>query len=173
MPPAPNRYVACFAAGRLAGPDFAAPCVFGKAGLVDAKDKREGDKASPIGVWPARRALFRADRIAAPASRLRIDPISPDDGWCDDRDDIGYNRQIRRPYAGRHEILSREDGLYDLLVVLGHNDDPPVAGLGSAIFLHCQTPDGAPTLGCLAIPRADLIALVSRLNPGDEIEIAR
>jgi L,D-peptidoglycan transpeptidase YkuD (ErfK/YbiS/YcfS/YnhG family) len=173
MPQSPKRYLARLSTGQLTGPEFAAPCVFGKAGLIKASEKREGDKASPIGVWPVRRALFRADRIAARATQLRLDAITPDDGWCDDPDDMGYNRQIRKPYRGRHENLTREDRLYDLLVVLGHNDDPPVPGLGSAIFLHCQNPDGEPTLGCLALPRDALIDLVGRLEPGDEIEITR
>ena len=173
MPRSSKRYVARFSTGQLSGPDFAAPCVFGEAGLIAAHEKREGDKASPIGVWPVRRALFRADRITAPTTQIRLDAIAPDDGWCDDLDDIGYNRQIRRSYTGRHEVLTREDGLYDLLVVLGHNDDPPVPGLGSAIFLPCQNPDAKPTLGCLAGPRASLIDLVGQLTPGDEIEIAR
>ena len=171
MPPSPARYSAKLSSGELTGLDFAAPCVFGKAGLIDAREKREGDQASPIGIWPVRRALCRFDRIKPPATALRLDPITSDDGWCDDPSDAGYNRQIRIPYPARHETLKRSDQLYDLIVILGHNDDPPETGLGSAIFLHCQNHKGEPTLGCLALPRERLIELVSRLNPGDEIEI--
>lgn len=172
MPPSLKRYTARFATGEMLGPAFCAPCLFGEAGIIPAAEKREGDKASPIGVWPVRRALFRADRIDAPASALRLDAITDDDGWCDDPEDRAYNRQIRRPYAGNHEILTRQDNLYDLIIVLGHNDDPPIPGLGSAIFLHCQNPDGKPTAGCLALPRDDVLELLRRLRPGDEIEIA-
>ncbi len=173
MPHAPTRYIARLRDAQLTGPEFSAPCVFGEAGLIDASEKREGDKASPIGIWPVRRALFRADRMEAPDTALRLDRIDPQDGWCDDPNDAGYNRQVRLPYRGRHEVLTRTDQLYDLIVILGHNDDPPVPGRGSAIFLHCQNPDGRPTLGCLALPPQDLIELVRRLEPGDEIEIAR
>jgi L,D-peptidoglycan transpeptidase YkuD (ErfK/YbiS/YcfS/YnhG family) len=35
----------------------------------------------------------------------------------------------------------REDHLYDLVLVLGYNDDPVVPGKGSAIFLHLARPD--------------------------------
>ena len=38
---------------------------------------------------------------------------------------------MRLPYAASHEKLWREDGVYDIVVILGHNDDPPVAGAGS------------------------------------------
>ena len=169
----PVRYIASFSKSSLSGASFTASCVFGENGLVQAANKREGDKATPLGVWPVRRALFRADRMSAPKTALRINAITPEDGWCDDPDDAAYNRPVALPYPGRHEVLSRKDGLYDLVVVLGHNDDPPVSGFGSAIFLHCQSADGKPTLGCLAVPKPQLIELVSRLFPGDAIEVTR
>jgi L,D-peptidoglycan transpeptidase YkuD (ErfK/YbiS/YcfS/YnhG family) len=129
-------------------------CALGKGGL--SRDKREGDGATPVGAWPMRRLLYRADRISAPATRLPSAAIGREDGWCDDPADPAYNRPVRRPHAARHERLWREDALYDLLVVLGHNDDPVVAGAGSAIFLHVARPDYAPTEGCVALAHADL-----------------
>jgi L,D-peptidoglycan transpeptidase YkuD (ErfK/YbiS/YcfS/YnhG family) len=65
----------------------------------------------------------------------------------------------------------REDGLYDVVVVLGHNDDPPVPGMGSAIFLHCARPDFTPTQGCVALARADLEAVLALAGPGSAIEV--
>ncbi len=149
-------YTASQAAGRLRGPGFDAECVFGKAGLVPAAAKREGDGASPIGVWPVRRAFYRPDRLDRPQTLLRLDSIAANDGWCDDPGDPAYNRLIRTPYSASHETLVRDDGLYDLIVVLGHNDDPPAPAMGSAIFLHCRPDHDRGTLGCLAIPRAGL-----------------
>jgi len=165
-------YTASQTAERLCGSGFDAECVFGKAGLVPAAAKQEGDGASPIGVWPVRRAFYRADRLDAPRTALRLDTIKAQDGWCDDPGDPAYNRLIRKPYAASHESLMREDGLYDLIVVLGHNDDPPITAMGSAIFLHCRPDHDRGTLGCVAIPKADLITLLARLRPGDSIEIA-
>ena len=47
------------------------------------------------------------------------------------------------------------------MVILGHNDDPPVPGLGSAIFLHVAKDGYAPTEGCVALSREDLLALLA------------
>lgn len=151
--------------------DRAFPCAIGKGGMVAAQDKREGDGASPLGAWPLRRVLYRPDRGPAPRTALPVSPIAPDDGWCDDPAHPDYNRPVKRPFDARHEALWREDGLYDLVVVLGHNDDPPVAPLGSAIFLHLAKPDYAPTEGCIALARPDLEAVLALAAPGDVLII--
>ena len=135
-------------------------CALGHGGV--RRDKREGDGATPAGRLPLRRLLYRRDRLSeAPSTALACDAIARDDGWCDDPDDPAYNRPVRLPFAASHEKLWREDGLYDVVVVLGHNDDPPVPGLGSAIFLHVAPPDYGPTEGCVALALDDLLALLS------------
>ena len=146
-------------------------CALGPAGVVPAGAKREGDGASPAGLMPLRRVLWRPDRGAAPRTRLPVSAIAPDDGWCDAPDDPAYNRQVRLPYPASAERLWRDDRLYDLLVVLGHNDDPVTPGAGSAIFLHLAGPDYAPTQGCVALAAADLIHLLSLARPGDALRI--
>jgi len=126
------------------------------------KDKREGDGATPAGLLPLRRVLFRADRIGKPPrSALPREPISPDDGWCDDPLHPDYNRMVRLPHPARCEALWRSDPLYDVVGVLGWNDAPPVPGRGSAIFLHVATSDLSPTAGCIALPLADLLAVLA------------
>jgi L,D-peptidoglycan transpeptidase YkuD (ErfK/YbiS/YcfS/YnhG family) len=122
--------------------------------------KQEGDGATPAGTLPLRRVLFRADRVPAPACAAPRAPLAPDDGWCDDPGHPDYNRLIRLPHAARHEALWRDDALYDVIGVLGWNDAPVVPGRGSAIFLHIARPDGAPTDGCIALPRAEVLALL-------------
>ena len=144
-------------------------CALGRGGL--ARDKREGDGATPIGAWPMRRLLYRADRLGRPATRLPFLKLGPEDGWCDDPADPAYNRPVRLPYPGRHERLWREDALYDLIVVLGHNDDQVVRGHGSAIFLHVARPDYAPTEGCVALAAADLLRVLAEAAPGDRIVV--
>lgn len=56
----------------------------------------------------------------------------------------------------------RQDGLYDLIGVLGWNDSPVQRGRGSAIFLHVARSDYAPTEGCIALALGDLRQLLAR-----------
>jgi L,D-peptidoglycan transpeptidase YkuD (ErfK/YbiS/YcfS/YnhG family) len=149
-----------------------ARCALGPAGVVPAADKREGDGASPAGVWALRRVLYRPDRGAPPLTGLPVSALSPSDGWCDDPADPAYNQPVRLPYPASAERLWRDDNLYDLIVILGHNDDPPAPGMGSAIFLHIARPDYSPTEGCVAVTHEDLLALLARAAPGDALEIA-
>ena len=153
--------------GVLAWPNGEARCALGRNGV--SAEKREGDGATPAGVLPLRYVFYRPDREAQPATRMAVRVISPGDGWCDDPARPEYNRLVRRPFPGRHETLWRADGLYDLAVVLGWNDAPPVPGRGSAIFLHVAGADYAPTEGCVALARRDLLRLLADCGPGDRL----
>ena len=148
-------------------------CALGRNGA--AADKREGDGATPFGRFALREIRYRADRLTLPATSLRATPIGPGDGWCDDPTDAAYNCAVALPHRASAEHMWRDDGLYDLLVILGHNDAPPVAGRGSAIFLHCASTDAdgglGPTEGCVALPRDTLLALAPRLTPEMMIDI--
>ncbi len=127
---------------------------WGRAGVTTHKE--EGDGATPAGLLPLRRVLYRADRVARPRASVPVEPIAPEDGWCDDPGDPRYNRMVRLPCEARHEELWRSDGLYDVVGVLGWNDRPVEHGRGSAIFLHVASPDYAPTEGCMTLALADL-----------------
>ncbi|HEV8519136.1 MAG TPA: hypothetical protein VGQ54_11220, partial [Burkholderiales bacterium] len=102
---------------------------------------------------------------------LPVAKIEANDGWCDSPLDLFYNRRVKRPYSASTETLWRDDGLYDLLVVLGFNDAPVVPGAGSAIFLHVARPDFGPTAGCIALALDDLVKVVSTLAPDDSITV--
>lgn len=158
--------------GSFAGPGLLARCALGRAGVIAAPDKREGDGATPLGILPLRRVLFRPDRAAPPRTALPLAPIAPDDLWCDDPADPAYNQAVTHPYPARAERMWREDGLYDFVIVLGWNDAPIIPGRGSAIFWHLATPDFAPTAGCVATDRATILAALARAAPGDALEIS-
>ncbi len=160
-----------WADGRFQIGDREVRCALGPSGVIEAAAKREGDGATPLGAWPIRRALYRPDKGPAPRTALPVLPIDPEDGWCDDPADRLYNQPVPLPYAASAERLWRDDSLYDLVVILGYNDDPPVAGRGSAIFLHVAKPDYAPTQGCVALARPDLEAVLARAEPGSVLEI--
>jgi L,D-peptidoglycan transpeptidase YkuD (ErfK/YbiS/YcfS/YnhG family) len=135
-------------------------------------DKREGDGASPAGRFALLRAYYRADRIAPPGTRLPLRALRPEDGWVDAPADRNYNRPVALPYPASHEEMWRADGLYDLVVLIGYNTDPPVPGRGSAIFLHVARPDFVPTAGCIALAREVLFPLLGLLGPGSTITIS-
>lgn len=150
------------------------PCAMGRAGLIAAAAKREGDGATPIGRWALTRVFFRPDRMARPAtSALPVRALDPDDRWCDDPKHPDYNRLVRAPFEASCETLWREDGLYDLIVETDHNSNPPVAAAGSAIFLHCRNPSGAPTAGCIAVDTRVLARFLDGLRGPAVLDVRR
>jgi len=148
-----------FADGRLRLGRAVYRCALGRGGV--RADKREGDGATPAGLLPLRRVLYRADRGPPPAAAVPVEPLAPKDGWCDDPADAAYNRHVTLPHGGSCEELWRSDALYDVIGVLGWNDAPVQRGRGSAIFLHVARADYAPTEGCIALAMADLRAVLA------------
>ena len=152
------------------------PCALGRSGL--GFRKHEGDGVSPIGRWPVRCIYYRPDRVRDLLwSRLpgRARPLRRSDGWCDAPEDRNYNRRVKLPYPASAETLWREDSLYDVILVLGHNDLPRRRGAGSAIFMHLAglTEDGrlTPTAGCVALRRRNLAVLIAHLGRASAIRV--
>ncbi len=144
-------------------------CALGAAGITD--HKMEGDSATPRGLLPLRRVLYRADRIRPPpAACVPLEPLAPTDGWCDAPYDRAYNRPVSLPYDASHEALWRTDALYDVIGVLGWNDQPVERSRGSAIFLHVARPDYGPTAGCVALAREDLLGLLKARLSGVSVK---
>ena len=144
-------------------------CAVGAGGVRE--DKVEGDAATPVGDFPLRRIYFRNDRLVLPKVQLPARPITEHDGWCDDPRSPAYNRLVRIPNDWSHEKMWREDGLYDVVVVVGYNDDPPEGEWGSAIFLHIAREDMSPTQGCVAFARADLLELLPLIGPQTRLRV--
>jgi L,D-peptidoglycan transpeptidase YkuD (ErfK/YbiS/YcfS/YnhG family) len=120
-----------------------------------------------------REVLYRADRGKRPRTQLPVRAIRVSDGWCDDPVEANYNRHVTLPAARRAEGLWRADRLYDIVIVLGYNDRPRVKGRGSAIFVHLARPGYAPTEGCIALARHDLVRLLARARLGSAILVTR
>jgi L,D-peptidoglycan transpeptidase YkuD (ErfK/YbiS/YcfS/YnhG family) len=137
------------------------PVSIGKGGVRAMK--REGDGASPRGLWPLVRLFFRPDRLRRPRTLLPGGPLRHGLGWCDAPFDRNYNRPVRLPYAASAETLWREDGLYDAIAVLDYNFSRRSAGLGSAIFVHVASPGYSPTAGCIGLKREHLLRLLAVL----------
>jgi L,D-peptidoglycan transpeptidase YkuD (ErfK/YbiS/YcfS/YnhG family) len=145
------------------------PAALGRTGIRTLK--REGDGGTPLGRFPVRQVLYRADRVPRPRTQLPVQAIRDRDGWCDDPADRNYNRPITLPSRRSAEGLKRADHLYDLVLVLGYNDQPRVKGKGSAIFVHLARPDYSPTEGCIALTQHDLTMLVAELRRGSSIMV--
>lgn len=147
-------------------------CALGRSGIVAGHDKREGDGATPAGCWKLRSGFYRADRLTLPSAlKDWFQPIEADMAWDDDPASPAYNRLIRTRVLDHPERLARADGVYDIVVPLGYNDEPPQAGLGSAIFLHVARTDFAPTAGCVALALGDLLAVLAACEEGSVLDI--
>ena len=138
---------------------------------MDGDLGREGDAKTPLGTYHLRFGLYRADRLSAPQSPLTFRPLRVDDGWCDASADPAYNRFIRLPYEGSHEKLWREDGAYDVILVISHNDSPPEPDLGSAVFIHIAQADDRETLGCVALAPEVMVRLLPHLKAGMAVQL--
>ena len=136
------------------------PCLLGQAGVRVAK--REGDGATPAGIWRPLALLYRPDRQRHPNGGFCCHVIEKTDGWCDDPRSRRYNEPVKRPFAGSHEALWRKDKVYDQVIVLDHNQGPIVTARGSAIFIHLTAPNHQPTAGCIALSEPDLRRVLSR-----------
>ncbi len=158
-----------YSCGLLVVGDRVIRCALGHGGVRG--DKREGDGGTPIGRFALREVLYREDRARRPTTHLPLSIIGPNDGWCDDPSATEYNRRVVLPHSGGHEMLYRPDSLYDIVVPLGYNDDPPITGKGSAIFMHIARDDYSTTEGCIAVARADLLTILNRVGPGDFLAI--
>ena len=133
-------------------------CAIGKNGV--SSDKKEGDGAIPAGCFNLRQVLYRADKISEPETNLTTQIINKNDLWCDNPTHETYNTMVKLPHSGSYENLWRVDDVYDIVAPIGYNDDPPIAGKGSAIFIHVARESYSPTAGCIALAMPDLLEIL-------------
>jgi len=144
-------------------------CALGRSGV--RSKKREGDGATPEGIFCLRRVLYRSDRMKKPETLLPISAIRPEDGWCNAPEHIHYNRPVTFPFEASAEHLWREDSLYDLLLIPGFNDAPPKSDKGSAIFVHVAETNYGQTEGCIAFALKDLQTILRNADAGASLRI--
>lgn len=124
--------------------------------------KVEGDGATPVARMRLCHGYFRSDRVRLPQTRLAMQAIRPNTGWCDAPGHGAYNRQVQLPFGPSHEQLWREDGLYDICLVLDWNMSERRRSRGCAIFFHLSK--GKPTEGCIAVSRRAMLRLLPVLD---------
>ena len=149
--------------------DFQFRCCIGKKGLK--KNKKEGDKSTPIGKFKLNRIFYRPDRIKKFNCKVKKIKIKKNMGWCDDPVSKKYNRLIKTSNKIKHEKLYRRDNKYDILIELDYNLKKTIPFAGSAIFLHL-TKNYKPTAGCIAINLNDMKILIKILDKNNLIEIS-
>lgn len=154
--------------------------ILGRAGVVPGSEKREGDGATPAGLWRVVEGFYRADRVARPvceAGQMIWRPLTKEDGWCDAPQDARYNQWVPTGYPASHEDMMRADCAYDYILVLNHNgaggSGPVVAGAGSAIFVHIWRPGATHTAGCVALHPDDFEMLADAVCLGGVVEVIR
>lgn len=124
---------------------------------------REGDARTPAGVYTLNSAFGRA---ADPGATVPYVQVDDDDWWVGDSASPLYNtHQECAPGTcpfdeSRSEHLASYD-VYDYALVMGVNPARRPYG-GSAFFLHES--NGAPTLGCVAVPTDVVRDLVTWAN---------
>ncbi len=149
--------------------DYKAKCAIGKRGI--SKKKLEGDKCTPKGRFKFKYIFYRKDRVKKIKSKLKLVPIKKNFGWCDDIKSKSYNKFVKFPFKFKAEKLYLKKNIYDIIVVIGHNQNPVRKGKGSAIFLHVATKNYFPTLGCIALSKIDLKTLISIIDKNTFIKI--
>lgn len=143
----------------------------GRNGMTSVK--REGDGATPIGQMRMIAVHIRRDRHACISTRLPVHAIGARDGWCDAPAYACYNRPVHLPFSASHEVMQRNDHLYDHVVVLDWNFTRRRRYGGSAIFLHLARPGFQPTEGCVAVRAHVMRQILTHASQDTVIEIRR
>ena len=81
-------------------------------------------------------------------------------GWCDDPNNINYNKEIKLNKKIKAEKLYRKDKIYDIIIVINYNTRRIIRNKGSAIFIHV-TNNYKPTAGCIALKKKDLLIILN------------
>ena len=148
--------------------DFKFKCCIGKNGLK--KNKIEGDKCTPKGIFRLGTLYYRKDRVNKPKTNLKIKSIKKNIGWCNDSKNKLYNQEIRINKNIRHEKLFRKDYKYNYLLVIEYNTKKKKPNKGSAIFIHL-TKNFNATEGCIALLQKDFLIMAKLFNKKSTIKI--
>lgn len=136
--------------------------VIGKNGVGKTK---EGDGKTPIGTFSLGTAFGWGKTIQNLNYPYRA--TTANDYWIDDVNSRDYNQWVT--YSGNpnqrwnsYEKMNHQ--LYKYGVVIRYNENPIVAGKGSAIFLHMKNSTTKYTAGCIALNETDLVKVLRWLD---------
>lgn len=137
---------------------------FGELGIGEPQDNVY---RTPAGTFPLDQAFGREDN---PGTKMPYMKVDRQDWWDSDMSSATYNTHVRQPESPGpgSENLYDMGPVYDYAVNVAHNPQR-IPGRASAIFLHVA--NGAPTMGCIAIPRAQMIEVLRWLDPAKNPKI--
>ena len=144
-------------------------CSIGKSGITNSK--KEGDFASPKGIFKLGLLYYRKDRIKLLKCKIKKKIIKKNMGWCNDSRSTKYNQEVCFPFKYRAEKLYRKDKIYDIFINIKYNYNPTVKNKGSAIFLHLANNNYKPTSGCVAIKKKDFLKILPLIYKKTKISI--
>ncbi|WFR97307.1 L,D-transpeptidase family protein [Rhizobium tumorigenes] len=145
------------------------PAAIGRNGRTVRK--REGDGATPIASMRLLSGFMRGDRLLTPATMLAMRRIRPGMLWCDDPGHASYNTLVKAPFRAGHEEMMRDDGVYDICLVLDWNISVRQRNRGSAVFFHLIRPGFEPTAGCIAVSLPHMRRLLSHVGKGSIVRV--
>ena len=148
--------------------NFTLKCSVGGNGIK--KNKIEGDKATPKGLFSIGKLYYRADRVQKPKTKIPIKIITKKMGWCDDPKNSQYNKEVIVSKKIKHEKLFKKNNSYDYFLVINYNIKRIIPYRGSAIFIHL-TKDYKKTAGCIALKKKDYLILIKLINKKTKIKI--
>jgi hypothetical protein len=159
----------------------AVPVLLGKKGLAWGRGvfgvpqngipmKVEKDWRAPAGVFQLG-SLFGYTATPPAGARWPYVQVGPWDAYVDDSSNPYYNRHVRiDPRQGIPPWFEKQrmrlgDAAYKWMLEIRHNQQPPAAGYGSAIFFHVRRGPDKPSAGCTTMAEADLALMLRWLDP--------
>ena len=144
-------------------------CSIGKSGLTYSK--KEGDLATPKGLFKLGLLYYRKDRIKLTKCSVKKRVIKKNMGWCNDSKSKKYNQEISFPFNYKAEKLYRKSKIYDIFFNIKYNHFPIINEKGSAIFLHLIDKKYRSTSGCIAIKKKDFLKILPLISNKTKILI--
>jgi L,D-peptidoglycan transpeptidase YkuD (ErfK/YbiS/YcfS/YnhG family) len=147
------------------------PSETGSGHLLRGAQRREGDHATPIGVYGFGATIY-GNKPDPGGLHYPYHRLVCGDWWDEDPYSPRYNRFVHfpcrstPPFASSSEALWTEETAYPYLAVIDYNVHPTISGPlapGSGIFLHAWI--YGPTEGCVALPVAELLHVLRWLDP--------
>jgi L,D-peptidoglycan transpeptidase YkuD (ErfK/YbiS/YcfS/YnhG family) len=145
----------------------------GSGHLVPASRRREGDHATPIGVFGVGATMYGNAPNPGGLS-YRYHHLRCGDWWDEDPYSSQYNDFVHvscdgtPAFADWSEALWTETVAYPYFAVVQFNESPIAAGPnapGAGIFLHSWV--GTATEGCVALPVSELLHVLRWLKPSE------